>query len=396
MRLRQHPIRHIAVALWTGNASGRDLLSGVLQYAQEHRRWNISIIQLPGEPVAHLNSILAAGVDGIITSDCRNEAVARLIRETDAPVVAVEFPFPETETPADRQIDYLTSHNDRIGEVGARHFISSGLYNSYGFVTDIAFERAITPSAREQAFRKTIEAAGLPCHAFSDWQRTKGQGIGLLNKWLLSLPKPAAVMCFYDPLAVRVLNACAHLKLAVPQMVSVLGVDNDILLCETSVPPLSSIDPRHRDIGVQAARHLDAMLHGRRIKDVTRPYSEDQVFVRESTTRLPPSASLVRRARNFIAAHAVEGIGAEDVVSYLGVSRRLAFLRFREVEGRTIRRTIEDERLRLAAKRLRETGWPVARIARTCGYHCLQTFNAAFRRRFRQTPGAYREEGSSK
>lgn len=394
MRLRQHPIRHIAVALWTGNASGRDLLSGVLQYAQEHRHWNISIIQLPGEPVAHLNSILAAGVDGIITSDSRNEAVARLIRESAAPVVTVEFP--SAEKPSARQIDYLTSHNDRIGELGARHFISSGLFNSYGFVSDIAFEHMVTPSAREQAFRKTIEAAGLMCHAFSDWQRTKGQGIDLLHKWLLSLPKPAAVMCFYDPLAVRVLNACAHLKLAVPQMVSVLGVDNDILLCETSVPPLSSIDPRHRDIGVQAARHLDAMLHGRRIKDVTRPYSEDQVFVRESTTRLPPSASLVRRARNFIAAHAVKGIGAEDVVSYLGVSRRLAFLRFREVEGRTIRRTIEDERLRLAAKRLRETGWPVARIARTCGYHCLQTFNAAFRRRFRQTPGAYRAEETSK
>lgn len=392
MKSGNRKIKHIAVALWTGNASGRDLLSGVLRYAQEHKRWSISIIQLPGEPRAHLNAILSAGVDGVITSDIGNDAVKRLISETEAKIVAIEVP--QSGSPVDIRIDHITAHNDRIGEVGAKYFLSTGRFNSYGFVSDIAFEPEKTPSEpckREQAFARTISKAGHCCRSFADFQRNaKDKSGDLLQKWLKELPKPAAIMCFYDQVAMQVLFACSKLKLNIPDQVSILGVDNDTLLCETSTPPLSSVDPSHQDIGYLAAQHLNALFHGRRLADRVAPYAIEQIVVRESTSNLAPSATLVSRALNFISSHAVENIGVDDVVDYLGVSRRLAFLRFREVTGQTIRCAIEDMRLNLAAKRLCNTKWTVARIARSSGYSSLQTFGAAFRKRFRMTPTAYR------
>ena len=386
-------IKHIAVALWTGFASGRDLLSGVLRYAQEHRRWSISIIQLPGETRPQINAIVSAGVDGIITSDIGNEAVARMIRETHAPVVTIEAP--PARTTADGRIDYLTAHNDRIGELGAAYFLAAGRFGSYGFTSTTAVKQGQSgrKTQRELAFAKTISAAGLKCHSFIDFARTANEhGARQLRKWLTELPKPAAIMCFYDQLALEVLLECSKLKLTVPGKVSILGVDNDSLLCETASPPLSSIDPLHQDIGYRAAQHLDALIHGRKPSDTAAPYTINQVIVRESTMNLAPSVSLVRRAINFISAHATEDIGVEDVVNYLGVSRRLAFLRFREVTGQTIRYAIEDVRLDLAAKRLRNTKWTVARIARLSGYPILQTFGTAFRKRFQMTPTAYRSQ----
>lgn len=386
-------LRRVVVALWTGNVSGRELLSGVLRYAQEHPFLSITLLQLPNDHNPTVDTIIAAGVDGIITSDLGNPDVRRIIAETDAQIVAIEDD--SSRAGADARTDYLIRHNLSVGRLGGEYFLSAGRFNSYGFVGDIAprtGDGPVRPCAREEGFRNALSEVGLACDSFLAYRaRHAGNNIERLQDWIKGLPKPAAVMCFYDPYAVQVLQACSRLGLNVPTQVSVLGVDNDVMLCESATPPLSSIDPDHRAIGYQMARHLNALLHGRRIRDRSLPYSKDQVIVRESTRNAVPAATLVRRALDFISEHAAEGIGVDDVVSHLGVSQRLLFLRFRQIENRTIRDVIEECRIDLAAKRLRETNWTVARIARSCGYEHLQTFGTAFRRRFKTSPRQFRE-----
>ena len=112
---------------------------------------------------------------------------------------------------------------------------------------------------------------------------------------------------------------------------------------------------------------------------------------RESTRPMPPSASLVRRARSFIHAAAARGIGVEDVARHLGVSRRLVDLRFREVEGRTVHAAIEDRRLEIAEKLLSETSWTVRKISMASGYSSAKTLSAAFHRRFGTSPLSLRQ-----
>ena len=391
--MERRRIRRIVAALWTGNASGRDLLSGILEYVHEYPSWNLTILQLPNEDNQLIDAIIASGVDGVITSDTLDPNVSRIITETGA--AAVTLAPQQVSLPNAGKIDCLTKHNYLIGRLGGEYFLSAGHFNSYGFVRGLALGRNKSPSApeeRERGFSDAIAAAGFKCNSFlSFYARQTGTDSERLHKWLGLLPKPAAVMCFYDPFAVHVIYACSHLGFSIPSQVSVLGVDNDTILCETVCPMLSSIDPDHRRIGHQMARHLNALLCNRRLKEIPPRYSTDQIIVRTSTKILSPSANLVRNALKFIAEHAADGIGVDDVVKHLRVSRRLIFLRFREVENRTIHQAIEDRRLEIAVQRLKSTKWPIKRIAAACGYSSLQAFGAAFRKRFSRTPRTFRE-----
>ena len=115
------------------------------------------------------------------------------------------------------------------------------------------------------------------------------------------------------------------------------------------------------------------------------------IVERESTRPLTPSAHIVRKALEFIKSNAARGIGVKDVVAHLKISRRLADLRFREIEGCSILRTIEMRRLELAERALTETERPVKTVAKESGYRNVKTFEAAFRRKHGISPSAFRK-----
>ena len=113
--------------------------------------------------------------------------------------------------------------------------------------------------------------------------------------------------------------------------------------------------------------------------------------MRDSTAPIPPAAHLVRNGLTFIRQQAKNGIGVKDVVAHLNVSRSLADLRFREIEGRSIGKTIEDTRLGAAEAMLKETKRSIRHIAAACGYRNIKTFEAAFRKSHGIAPMTYRK-----
>ena len=99
------------------------------------------------------------------------------------------------------------------------------------------------------------------------------------------------------------------------------------------------------------------------------------------------------RAKSFIADHARECITVRDVVAHLGVSRRLADLRFRESnDGKTILDEITENRLAEVAALLRADPMPIAQIARTCNFSNPTYLKTLFKRKFGLTMRTYRYE----
>ena len=82
-------------------------------------------------------------------------------------------------------------------------------------------------------------------------------------KFLKALPRPTAVFAPMDGRARLVLDACQAAGLRVPEEIAVLGVDNDTLLCESTVPALSSIHTGGFRRGQIAAEMLDDLMQGR-------------------------------------------------------------------------------------------------------------------------------------
>ena len=98
----------------------------------------------------------------------------------------------------------------------------------------------------------------------------------------------------------------------------------------------------------------------------------------------------VRRAIRYIDQHAMEGITARDVVAYLGVSRRLADLRIRQIEHTSLGKLIAERKLKAVAENLIQTDLPLQRIAAECGFTSNKHLQRAFKARFCQSMTAYR------
>ena len=115
-----------------------------------------------------------------------------------------------------------------------------------------------------------------------------------------------------------------------------------------------------------------------------------QIVRRESTAEISPSGKLVQKALAFIRRNALKGISVEDVVRHLKVSRRLADLRFRELQGTTIGETIISLRLAEVKRLLRSTKEPIDSIAASCGYENPNYLKNLFKRRFAMSMREFR------
>ncbi|MDF1488027.1 LacI family DNA-binding transcriptional regulator [Tessaracoccus caeni] len=81
---------------------------------------------------------------------------------------------------------------------------------------------------------------------------------------LLRLPDPpTAIMAFNDRMAVGVYHAARTLGLSIPDELSVVGFDNQILVAEELRPGLTTVDLPHRELGYRATSALLALLEDR-------------------------------------------------------------------------------------------------------------------------------------
>jgi len=87
----------------------------------------------------------------------------------------------------------------------------------------------------------------------------------------------------------------------------------------------------------------------------------------------------------------LQGIKVEDVVKHIGVSRRLLYLRFQQINGKSIHATILDTRLELVKRKLHQTTVPLSRIAKDCGFGSANRLSHLFHERFGIYPNDFRK-----
>ena len=70
-----------------------------------------------------------------------------------------------------------------------------------------------------------------------------------------------AIVCSHDVLASQLLKYCREHNIRVPEDVSIIGFD-DLPLCETTVPPLSTIRQDRTELGRSAYCALSSQMTG--------------------------------------------------------------------------------------------------------------------------------------
>ena len=386
MPKKAQKIRNVLVAVNLADASWRDFLTGFFDYARTGVHWNIRLLQSAEELAREAEVLFRA--DGIVSGIRADDATAAKFNATATPLVLVGM---EDERLSWRtNMTVIRNDNEDIGAFAARHFLSLGKFNSFGFVTTNTDEP--WSALRAQGFRKALETERLSSHQFrTNFVPGSSEDLARLARWVRELPKPAAVFAAYDRRAIHVLSACKNAGISVPGQVAVIGVDNDRLLCDFADPPLSSVAPDHEEEGRVAAQTLEAMMRERPRKRQNKILITDKRIVeRESARETTPATTLLRRATDYIARNASKNIKVPDVARHLGVSRSLLDLRFREASGRTTASHIAETRLSEVKRRLRKTKQSIRGISRECGFSNPNHLKNLFKRHFGVSMRDYR------
>ncbi len=389
------PKRKVALCLNLLGPAGREMLLGVSRYLSEGHLWRLRIIQDANAlTFDRLRVLEHDGTDGIIVSELREHTDVGALAATTIPIAFVnvdEGPFEHRRA----KTAFIWNDNEDIGRRAAAHLLACGNFASFGYVN--AFIHQLPWSqGREVAFRQTMEAVGFGVSVYPPRDDCGSVAdASALRNWLSALPKPTAILAAADWRALQVFDACQANGFRVPGQVSLLGVDNDDFECLGIVPQLSSVQPDYEGSGYRAAAELEALIGSKRLGPPQRVSLPARTVVgRGSTKPIPPATVLVRKGLAYIRAHACEGLRPDEVADYLGVSRRLAELRFRQLCDRTMRDAIEKERLERVQRLLRGSDRSLSRIAEQTGYKKVSHLSALFKKRFGLSPRAYRSQYS--
>ena len=355
--------RHVIALLALNVYSGQRKLGGMVDFFNERlvgerRKWNMDILYgYERLTDGFVRRSVAEGLDGFILLDHPPVHVIRTVVGTGLSCV-VETPETAPIPPAPNLVR-LFCDMKALAREAAFHFAARQAFASFGYVSTDREES--WAKERGRLFRDALAERGHEC-AFC---RPRCENLG---RWLARLPKPAAVCAAHDAASRRVVEACLAAGLRVPDDVAVLGFDDDPVFCLAPGPRLSSVIQDFTRCGWLAAETLERMMDGESGLPATLSYGARGVAVRESTMRDSPHAALVQRAIAYIDANACRNIGVADVAAHLGVSRRLADLRFREILGGSIYEVLRDRRLEEAKRLLSLTDESIGAITERCGF----------------------------
>jgi len=282
----------------------------------------------------------------------------------------------------------FTSNDYAVGQMGAEYFLEKG-FLSYAYC---GFRNMYWSERRCRGYCETIAQAGMHADVFEPGQKqtSEGRETSLLVQWLLSLPKPVALMACNDDRSQDIVKACMGAKLHIPDDVAILGVDNDPIVCELSDLPLSSIVLSNERGGYDAAALLDQLMLGKQIENNRILVEPLYVQSRQSTDILTVSNMEVALGLRFIKEHLREKITVNDVVYQMCLPRRTAEKRFRRVTGMPINEMIRKERVNLIARLLVESDLTVEKIGENVGFLSTSYMIDVFKKFMGATPLAYR------
>ena len=381
----------VALFLATHEKGGRDKLQGVLRYVRLHTPWRIHLIE-PRAVGQQLVDLKAWGVTGVIVS--RMPEALRFVARAGVPTVIMDSParYPQSHA----NISFVTSDSEAVGRAGAEIFLKQGFTN-FAYVPD-AYDWDWSV-LRGQAFRARLEQAGYTCSLYGpltvrerkDWTLDQRR----LVRWLAGLVKPVALMAACDNRARQVLETCQTAGFDVPGKVALLGVDNDELLCENTVPTLSSVQPDFEAGGYEAARLLEQLM--RRTVRAPEPilYGVKRVVSRASGRYAHAVDRRFLRGIEFVRLNACAVIRVPDIARHMGVSRRTAEVLFRRHAGHGVREEIQQVRLSRLKTFLLETGLPIGQISAQCGFQTEMHAKRVFKQATGMTMRQFRSRNAS-
>ena len=362
-------IPSVALLIETTRSYGRNVMRGIGEFARVYGPW---LFHLPSD--SKLKVVPSQGDwngDGIIAQPHQHTDFVKQLADCGIPVVSLSGPPGAGGLPAVRV------NMESVAELALQHFADRG-YQRVAYC-GIPSEHIWPPTGRY--FAEQAQRAGIACDIYLPAFHPDALTLRLthLAQWLKSLKKPVGLLAANDLRAREVMDACRLIGLHVPEEIAVLGVNDDELICDMSMPAISSVIPNARRVGYEAAAMLDRLMSGKKIiaDVVVNPLG---IKSRQSTDLLAIDDPEVAKVVRFIRERACEGIRVEDVLQQVAMSRRSLEKRFRASVGRPVHVEIRRMQVERVKELLITTDYKLERIAELTGFSTAQYLAGLFHR----------------
>ena len=356
---------------------------GIERYALEHH-WHLSA-------TLTRDQVLPWGWqgDGILAWLGIGDELADFVVRAKKPTVDFSFRRPHLK------FARVLEDHAHAAQLVADHFLSRGFsyFIFYSNSGNWAYQE------RGRAFMEALRRSGHQGQ-WLRWQRPAADRSGdslwmRLTNWLATqlkaAPKPVAVFAANDSHALEILEACELARLAVPEDVALVGMENYLLAPEALPTPISSVDTNLETMGYRGAQLLDDLMRGKPPPAEPIRVPAAGLVVRKSSDILAIGHKGVANSLRFIQERLHEPISVEDLVRVAAMSRRALHKKFLEHLGRPPGQEIQRARVERAKRLLATTDHKLDVVATMCGYEGANSFCVAFSRLTGTTPDRYRK-----
>jgi LacI family transcriptional regulator len=303
---------------------------------------------------------------------------------------------------ADRALGSRRSRRGFDGVIGhaspalaAEHLLARG-FRHFGF---LGFSRNTFSRQQWKGYRGVLKREGFPCtdHQFGmNSHIANAEGweafIARLESWVDTWTLPIGLYVTEDLPCRYLIDVCQSKGLQVPQDVAIVGSHDDVVICTSSSPTLTSIDHGYLEIGYRAATLLKQLMAGRRAPTEPQLVAPAELVPRQSTDSFGVEDQVVRKALRYIAESTHQPIRVSDVAKAVATTRRTLERRFRDTLNRTIADEIGRFRLERAKRFLVDSDAALKVVAQVAGFTDANHLYKAFVRLEGISPTAFRQQ----
>lgn len=359
------------------------LLHGIASYAAKHG-WHISAASVTKEfaiPWGWKG-------DGVLAWLAGNDELCDFVIDLDIPTV--DFSLRRASLP----FTHVAQDHKACAELAADHLLRRG-FNRFLCYSD---SENWTFEERGAGFVQAVEQQGHECewirwHRHKAYRKGRGewkQRRAWLSATLRDAPKPLAVFAVNGTLAVEIQEVCDLTGISVPDEVALVGIEDDLLLPQTTQFPITTVDPSFENLGYQGAAWLDRLMKGVAVDPEPIRIPPARIIPRKSTDISAVDHPAVAKALKFMAARFSDNIDIDAVARFAGISRRGLHQAFTDHIGVTPGEHLRRTRIDHAKKLLIETDQKIGTIASLCGYQSVNSFFIAFKHACSVPPGEFR------
>jgi LacI family transcriptional regulator len=285
----------------------------------------------------------------------------------------------------------LKGDDEEIAKMAFAYFCKKG-FSNYAFFGD---QKLYWSLIRQQTFKTCVENSKFNYFAIPDniselaWHKQPE----VIAKWLKEQPYPLAIYAATDNFARIIVESIRIAELTCPYQVAILGTDNDVSICESCTPRLSSIDQNAEYAGYEAAKHLHKLIGGEQIPVQNISVPPKCIVERKSTDVISITDVHVSKAIQFIEQNAIKkNINVTDVLSAVCCSRRLLETRFQELIQSSIYMYIKRVRIKHIKHLLLNTNLSIKEIAIHLDFSNIDNISRYFARETEMSPLEFRKK----